>query len=246
MEVRHRYGDLTVIGEPFLTPRKGQRGKKIITSLSVNAVCVCGVIKQYLLYNLNDGRNKSCGCRMEKHGYSRNNKTGVRHPEYDIWYNIRYRCYNKNCPQYKNWGGRGITVCQRWQDSFMNFLEDMGPRPSKKHSLDRKNNDGNYEKSNCRWVTKDVQAKNCTTNVHYKHKGVVKIQADWARFFEITPGALINYLKTRSFRDAYFHYERRKEKLKKKNNKLLGFAGGDITAKQAAGIAFDFSELMGQ
>lgn len=79
--------------------------------------------------------------------------------EYHIWQGMRQRCQNPNYHGYKNYGGRGIKVCDRWQ-SFKNFFEDMGYRPSKLYSIDRINNDGNYELSNCRWATKKQQSTN--------------------------------------------------------------------------------------
>jgi hypothetical protein len=85
--------------------------------------------------------------------------------EYDAWSAIKSRCTNPNDKAYANYGGRGIRICERWKD-FRNFLEDMGPRPVGRHgkrplyTLDRINNDGNYEPSNCRWATWEEQAQN--------------------------------------------------------------------------------------
>lgn len=112
-------------------------------------------------------RGFSCGCYqkviMKKvctgkfitHGYS--NST-----EFKSWIGCKTRCYNKNNPNYNNYGGRNITVCNRWLESFQNFIDDMGEKPKdgKRYSLDRINNDGNYEPSNCRWATDSEQNKN--------------------------------------------------------------------------------------
>jgi hypothetical protein len=81
-------------------------------------------------------------------------------PEYHAWRGMMSRCYNPKSSGYKYYGGRGITVCERWKNSSNSFMEDMGPRPSPKHSVDRINNDGNYEPSNCRWATWKEQANN--------------------------------------------------------------------------------------
>jgi hypothetical protein len=80
-------------------------------------------------------------------------------PGYDNWWRMIHRCTNSNWKHYKDYGGRGIKVCDRWM-KFDNFYIDMGPRPSDGHSLDRINNDGNYEPGNCRWATQSVQSAN--------------------------------------------------------------------------------------
>jgi hypothetical protein len=81
------------------------------------------------------------------------------HPLSPTWSNIKQRCYNVNNKDYKHYGGRGIKVCDRWLESFENFLEDMGDRPDG-YSLDRIDNNENYEPSNCRWADKETQIKN--------------------------------------------------------------------------------------
>lgn len=120
-------------------------------------VCNCGNTKIVRTNHLLDGSTKSCGCyRKEvnkKHG-KRNSLT------YSVWSNIKQRCYNPNASGYENYGGRGIKVCSRWKNSFENFYYDMGKRPSKNHSIDRVNNNGDYSKENCRWATKKQQNRN--------------------------------------------------------------------------------------
>lgn len=81
-------------------------------------------------------------------------------PEYQIWHGMKQRCHNLRDTQYQSYGGRGIVVCDQWRHSFDSFISDMGLRPSPNHSIDRINNDGNYEKSNCRWATAKEQAHN--------------------------------------------------------------------------------------
>lgn len=85
------------------------------------------------------------------------------HPLYNTWYAMIDRCYSINHPSYRRYGGRGISVCDRWRNNLDNFIEDMGEKPSPTHSIDRINNNGNYEPSNCRWATMSEQQTNKNT-----------------------------------------------------------------------------------
>lgn len=144
--------------------------------------CDCGTIRSVATNNLRSGHSKSCGCASnhfratacEKHGMHKS-------PEYYAWQSMKARCGNPNAQQYKNYGGRGIAVCARWQESFEAFFEDMGPRPSPKHSLDRKNNDGNYEPGNCRWVSMLVQNNNNRQARFLKFRGEKHSVSEWCR-----------------------------------------------------------------
>lgn len=101
-------------------------------------------------------------------------------PEYAVWSSMKARCLNPNSQQYKNYGERGIKVCERWM-LFENFFADMGERPSSKHSLGRLENDGNYDPSNCAWQTKQEQDNNKRTNVFLEFNGVKLTVAQWAK-----------------------------------------------------------------
>lgn len=105
--------------------------------------------------------------------------------EHGIWSKMKARCLNINDPSYENYGARGIVVCDRWLNSFENFYKDMGPRPSKNHSIDRINNDGNYEPSNCRWATKKQQIDNRRTSILIEFKNQTKSLKDWCLEYNI-------------------------------------------------------------
>lgn len=96
-----------------------------------------------------------------KHGCKMRGQATV---EYKTWLSMKRRCYDASFKDYHNWGGRGVRVCERWNASFENFLADMGKRPSKIHSIDRIDSSGNYEPSNCRWATPDIQGANKRTS----------------------------------------------------------------------------------
>jgi lambda repressor-like predicted transcriptional regulator len=124
----------------------------------VKARCVCGKEKDVLIGHLRTGKSLSCGChRTLTHGMT-HSKT------YSSWSGMKNRCLNKNNNRYHQYGGRGISICERWIDSFENFLEDMGECPDS-HSIGRIDNDGSYCKDNCRWETAKQQSRNKTNTV---------------------------------------------------------------------------------
>jgi len=128
---------------------------------------------------------------------------GTTTPEFRTWCHIRSRCLNPNNKFYSDYGGRGITVCQRWLDAFENFLADMGPRPSVKHSIDRIDNDGNYEPGNCRWATISEQARNTRQNRNIEFNGSTVCVTDLARMHGIDPRTLTRRLDSgRSVEEA--------------------------------------------
>lgn len=131
--------------------------------------CDCGNKTTTITSHLNSGNTKSCGCLSRdtttannfKHGYSvRGQRKGI----CNSYYGMVQRCTNKKHPRYADYGGRGIVVCNRWLGNagFVNFIADMGDRPPNT-SIERRNNNGNYEPSNCYWATKHEQARNTRT-----------------------------------------------------------------------------------
>jgi hypothetical protein len=110
-------------------------------------------------------------------------------PEYHAWQHMRARCNNPKHKSFKNYGGRGIAVCKRW-DSFAAFLADMGLRPSPKHSLERKNNDRHYSPSNCKWATKIEQVNNTRVNRRITFRGRTLTVSQWAKEIGIKPNTL--------------------------------------------------------
>ena len=126
--------------------------------------CECGNKKPVVKYNLTSGRSKSCGC-LRKETVGKNSTThghtskGIISTEYNSWYSMRQRCEDPNNKEYQHYGGRGIKVCERW-DKFENFLEDMGSKPYPNYSIERVDNNGDYEPFNCIWGTPEQQARN--------------------------------------------------------------------------------------
>lgn len=106
--------------------------------------------------------------------------------EYKIWCGLIQRCENPNNPRFADYGGRGIKICERWRRSFMDFLRDMGQRPSTNHSLDRIDNNGGYELTNCRWATRQQQQRNRKTNRLLTLNGATKTVAEWAEFLGLS------------------------------------------------------------
>lgn len=108
-------------------------------------------------------------------------------PERTVWVGMIARCTRPSAPAFPRYGGRGITVCDRWRESFENFLTDMGPKPSPAHSLDRIDNDGPYSPENCRWATAKEQSRNKRTNFLLTIDGATKTVAEWAELFGVDP-----------------------------------------------------------
>ena len=172
-----RFGRLTAI---HLVDRKRWR-----------CICDCGNHRDVLVGQLRSGKTKSCGClalevavakgkATRRHGHCADGKSTS---EYRTWDSMRRRCGDPTDKQWEHYGGRGITVCERWRDSFDNFVADMGRRPKgpPKHTLDRIDNDGNYEPGNCRWVTHKVQQNNKRSNRPITINGETMNLMEWLK-----------------------------------------------------------------
>ena len=143
--------------------------------------CKCGNIVAAKSNDLRSGLIVSCGCRKRDHLIMMNTTHGeTESPEYRTWDNMVSRCECENGPNFRYYGGRGIRVCNRWRESFSNFLADMGRRPGEGYSLDRINNDGDYEPGNCRWATQKEQMRNQRNNRKITVDGVTKTLVEWS------------------------------------------------------------------
>lgn len=148
--------------------------------------CSCGQEKIVSGKALRDGRTNSCGClsreilakRNFKHGHA---SRGSAESEYGCWLKIRQRCENPNCPDYKDYGARGISVCGQWRESFETFLADMGKKPSLDLSIHRLDNNQGYHPANCVWADDAVQANNKTNSHILEFCGKSQTVTQWAR-----------------------------------------------------------------
>jgi hypothetical protein len=149
--------------------------------------CDCGKTKTVVGCNLRSGATKSCGCLARESSTNRATKHGMAESvEYSTWEGMKDRCYNKNSQQYRHYGERGITICERWVKDFQNFFYDMGKRPPDCTSIDRIDNEKGYAPGNCRWTDQKTQTRNKRNNIWATYNGVRKLQMDWLELIGIT------------------------------------------------------------
>ena len=191
--VPETFGRLTTIGPKFLL-REGKKGNHASRQV---CLCSCGNTTVVQCCSLNSRNTQSCGClhrdSITIHGKKKTHA-------YSIWNTMKRRCENPNNHKYPDYGGRGIRVCDRWLapngQGVLNFIEDMGERPSVKHTIERKDVNGNYEPNNCEWATYIEQARNKRNNKLLTHNGKTQCTAAWAEELKLS----VSTLNTRLFR----------------------------------------------
>jgi len=169
-------------------------GKTSWGSVVWQCKCNCGSEINVPAARLRSGMTSSCGCLAREgnrltHGDARKGKVSR---EWRIWANMKNRCLNPRCKAYPDYGGRGITVCEQWKNSFEEFLRDMGRCPPKL-TIERIDNDRNYEPGNCKWATRFEQGENKRNNRYISHQGEARLLPHWA----ILKGIHVKTLGTR-------------------------------------------------
>ena len=226
-KIRGKNGKIRSIGQDEFIPRVDLLGRKIgrLTIISFaykrkrtycyNCVCDCGktcIKNSHYLISENKNPHKSCGCwHREIHIQVSTKHKLTKTPEYKSWQELIGRCTNLNNKAWSNYGGRGIKVCDRWlgENGFVNFLNDMGERPSPKHSIDRIDVNGNYEPSNCRWATVKEQCNNRRTNIKITYNNETKTLSEWCEFYNMNYNNVrFAYHKGKSFEYIISKYSR--------------------------------------
>lgn len=206
-----KYGKLTIVS---YDTKKG-------SNHYVNCKCDCGNTKSISLYSVKSGRTKSCGCirkelfkknKKDKKDLTTHGQTGTR--LYSIHRSMKNRCYRKNNNSYHSYGGKGIKICDEWLDDFMNFYNwayDNGYDDTL--TIDRTDNNGNYEPNNCRWVTKAEQHNNTSRNINITYNGETKTLKQWSESVGINyPSLMSRYKNGWSIEDMLTKTVRKKRK----------------------------------
>jgi hypothetical protein len=185
-----KFIDLT--GKTFGLWKVIDRSKENFHKPRWNCICTCGNTAIVRGSDLSMGKSTSCGCnriiKITKHNMS--------HSEtYATWISMIQRCTNPNATAYSEYGGRGITVCKSWLNSFESFLLDMGERPKNK-TLDRKDTNKGYSKLNCKWSTRKQQANNRRNCKYLTYKGKTKTIAEWARYLGVVEISLRSRIRS--------------------------------------------------
>lgn len=190
--IGQRFGRLIIVADAGRVLQPSGQSKKVWECL-----CDCGkkvIVRQG---KLRLGTTKSCGCfRVDNTTEMRTTHGKHGTTEFNILAGIKQRCLNPNSDAYKHYGGRGITVCDRWlgKDGLENFISDMGPRPSPEHTIDREDNSMGYSPDNCRWATAKEQANNTRRNTFIEFDGQTKTLIEWATIYGIKSSTLCQRL----------------------------------------------------
>lgn len=204
LNVGDKVGRLTVLDIAYRTVGKQTR-------IYCYCSCECGNKKWIRMDSIGcrGGKARSCGCYRENVNFNKGTHKKSNSSTYNTWISMKQRCLNSQAPNYELYGGRGIKICDRWIHSFENFLEDMGEKPSEKHSIDRIDVNGNYEPSNCRWATNDEQQNNKRNSVKEMVNG------NLYSFRELSCLYNIKESRIRNWRRRGLNIEERLNKLRK-------------------------------
>lgn len=189
--MNERFGRLLVVYGPI----------KVKSALKWLCKCDCGKESYVTWFKLKTGHTTSCGCYHKEWVSARFSKDHeINTPEYHSWYGMKTRCNNPKAEGFHNYGGRGIKVCERWKD-FENFLADMGLKPGKNYSIERDDNNGNYEPTNCRWATRVEQSSNTRRNRLLVYEDQTKTLKEWSKTLSMTESKLKHKLTKTSFEE---------------------------------------------
>lgn len=211
------FGQLTVVRED------GQLSDGASLCRAWLCQCTCGQTVRVRGKHLTRKKNNvfSCGCYKAVPENNPNYKHGGKHtPEYEIWQNMKDRCTCNTDNGFKNYGARGITFCKRWKD-FSKFLEDMGLRPSPKHTLDRVDNSKGYSKQNCRWATRKQQARNTRKTIMLEFQGETRALVDWAEHFGLRPAMVYMRYRAGFVGDQLFRKNEPGKRFRRKAHEVL-------------------------
>jgi len=193
--IGQKFNKLTVIKNLSDEIYKDRRRFKVLCK------CDCGNEKEFFKESITNGHTKSCGCLLSKSTKERMYKHGLSKSSfYKCWYHIIQRCNKKNTKYYDRYGGRGIKICKEWL-KFENFRDDMyksyleHKKNNKQTTIERINNDGNYCKENCRWVTRKEQSNNRQNNVFITHNGLTMNVAQWSEKLDINRNTIYGRIR---------------------------------------------------
>lgn len=210
LPIGYKSGRLEVISNEGIRNRhmyykcRCECGKEVITR---GSALVSGNTKSCGCLNKQKGKNIILGYKIPMDGSKTNGRLSI---EYNTYRHIKARCYTKSNPKYKNYGGRGIRVCDRWLESFENFYADMGKRPDHLDSIERNDVNGNYEPGNCRWATEQEQAVNKTNTVRLIVNGKEIHQTGLAKILGISAHSVRNHLRKGETGDQIVEYFKNK------------------------------------